>query len=105
MELDVPVVALGAMEAWSDLIKNAYWIDGNIESISRVTGREDVIHIKYLGDTVAPETLLAIRNLSADIAQSHERVPVEEVFRLGDCARRNDGFDATSALVERGIVR
>lgn len=105
MEIEVPVVAMKTDEAWNDLIKNAYWVDSRIEWVGRVVDRKDIVRIKYPDDTVAPTTLQAIYKLSAEIALSYERVPIEEVFRLGDCIRRAEGVDFTSALLERGIVR
>jgi len=105
MDIEVPVVAIKTLEARNDLIKNAYWVDSRIEWVDAVADREDILQIKYRGDTVAPGTLQAIHKLSAEIAKSYERVPIEEVLRLGDCIRRSEGVDAPSVLLERGVVR
>jgi seryl-tRNA synthetase len=105
MDLDVPVAVITPAEAWNDLIKNAYWLDSNIECVSRVEGREDVVRIRYSADTLLPATLQAVYNLSAEIARSYQRVPVEEIFRYGDFSRRAVGPAATPILLERGVLR
>jgi seryl-tRNA synthetase len=105
MDIEVPVVRIGIRECWGDLIKNVYWVDDKIQWVSRATERDDVLRIRYDADTIPRATLDAIHKLSGDIAQSYERVPVQELFRLGDCIRRTEGDEAMSALVRRGTLR
>jgi hypothetical protein len=102
--VDIPIAAPGDPGCWREIIENVYRVHWRIEGVERIGPAGDTLRIAY-HDTAMPAAVMdAITAVSAEIGESHRRVPVEFVFARGDGAPGSGG-EAVRQLVEQGVVR